>query len=192
MENNSDYIFKIAENEKEFNLIHKLNYKTFVEEIPQHDKNKSGYLIDKFHVQNTYIISLYKNDLIGMVAIRDQRPFSLDFKIPNLDSYPPKDANMCELRLLSIKKEYRNGFVFYEIAKKLIDYCKKNSYDYAIISGTTRQLKLYKHIGFAPFYHLVGKKHALYQPMFINMEMFEAGIGKLLEKDFSKIKTKEV
>ncbi len=183
MKNELDYKFKIAENEREFSLIHRLNYKTFVEEIPQHSNNESGYLVDKFHDQNTYIICLDGNKLVGMVAVRGKRPFSLDFKIPDLNFYLPVDANICEIRLLTIEKEYRSGLIFYGIAKKLVNYCKENKYNYAIISGTTRQLKLYKHLGFAPFYHIVGKEGAFYQPMYINVEMFESGIGKLLKEE---------
>jgi len=44
--------FKIADQEWEFNEIHKLNYETFVEEIPQHKANSEKYLVDKFHEEN--------------------------------------------------------------------------------------------------------------------------------------------
>lgn len=186
MKNTCDYLFKVAESEKEFELIHRLNYKTFVEEIPQHDKNDSGYLVDKFHDKNVYIIALNGDNLAGMIAINGERPFSLDNKIPNLDYYLPKDKNICEIRLLSVEKEYRKGLIFYGLAKKLVDYCKEENYDYAIISGTTRQLKLYEHIGFKSFHRLVGKEGAFYQPMYLNIEMFEGGIGKLIEKDIKR------
>lgn len=179
--NNSNYTIKIADRESEFEQIHRLNYKTFVKEIPQHQENDSGLLIDKFHHENTYIICLDGDRLIGMIAARGKRPFSLDLKIPNLDSYLPENIRVCEIRLLAIEKEYRGGFVFYEIAKKLAEYFRENNYNYAIISGTTRQQKLYKHIGFQPFYHLVGKEGALYQPMCITVELFDMGLGKLLQ-----------
>lgn len=182
LKNKLNYIFKVAENEKEFELIHRLNYKTFVEEIPQHHENESGYLVDKFHNKNTYIISLDGDKLAGMISVNGERPFSLDYKVPNLDCYLPEGANICEIRLLAVEKEYRSGFVFYGLAKKLIDYCKEKNYNYAIISGTTRQLKLYKHIGFTPFYSLVGKENAFYQPMYLDIKMFEEGIGKIIEK----------
>ena len=180
MINNTVYTIKIADTESEFEQIHRLNYKTFVKEIPQHHENVSGILIDRFHHENTYIVCLEGDKLVGMVAARGNRPFSLDLKIPNLDSYLPENINVCEVRLLVIEKEYRGGYVFYELAKKLIDYCREYNYNYAIISGTTRQQKLYKHIGFLPFYHLVGKEGVLYQPMYITVELLDMGLGKLL------------
>ncbi len=33
-------IYKVADQDWEFERIHKLNYKTFVEEIPQHEETK--------------------------------------------------------------------------------------------------------------------------------------------------------
>lgn len=186
MKNKLNYIFKIADNEKEFDHIHRLNYKTFVEEIPQHEENENGSLVDKFNERNTYIVALHGEKLAGMISVCHDRPFSLDSKIPNLNSYLPKGVNICEIRLLAIEKEYRSGLIFYGIAKRLVEYCKENNYNYAIISGTTRQLKLYTHIGFAPFYHLVGKEGAYYQPMYINMEMLELGVGKLLRMEMKR------
>ena len=83
-------------------LIAKLNYQTFVEEIEQHPKNKSQTLVDKFHKENKYFICLDEKKLIAMIAMRDLRPFSLDHKLQNLDSYFPKNLSLAEIRLLSI------------------------------------------------------------------------------------------
>src|SRR2546426_6909119 len=81
--------FKIATEDWEFEAIHRLNYKTFVEEIPQHRDNPEQRLVDKFHAENTYAICLNGEQLAGMVAGRAKRPFSLDQKLPNLDAHLP-------------------------------------------------------------------------------------------------------
>ncbi len=39
-------IYKVADQAWEFESIHKLNYKTFVEEIPQHEETKERFRID--------------------------------------------------------------------------------------------------------------------------------------------------
>jgi hypothetical protein len=85
-------IYKIATEPHEFELIHRLNYRTFVEEIPQHSANREKRLIDRFHEENTYIVCMNGAELLGMVALRGQRPFSLDFKFDNLDSYVPENS----------------------------------------------------------------------------------------------------
>jgi len=45
-------IFKVATEPDEFEKIHRLNYQTFVEEIPQYEPNPQGMLVDKFHDEN--------------------------------------------------------------------------------------------------------------------------------------------
>ncbi len=45
--------FKVAATPDEFEAIHALNYRTFVEEIPQHSPNGERRLVDKFHAENT-------------------------------------------------------------------------------------------------------------------------------------------
>jgi aspartate aminotransferase-like enzyme len=177
-------MFKIAKHEQEFAQIHRLNYQTFVEEIPQHAKNENGILIDTFHEENTYLICLKNNEVIGMIAVRDKRPFSLDKKIGKVEEQLPVTANrLCEIRLLAVKKEHRNGRVFLGLAKLLARYCLKKGYDTAVISGTTRQLKLYQQMGFQPFAHPVGTKDALYQPMFLTKATFEKSLaGRILDE----------
>ena len=158
--------FKIASEDWEFAEVHKLNYETFVEEIPQHGPNANRTLVDKFHDENTYIICLRDRELRGMVAARGKRPFSLDQKLEDLDSYLPKGRSVCEIRLLAIGKEDRNGRILKGLLTQLAQYCVDQSYDLAIISGTVRQLGLYKRLGFVPFGPLVGTPEAQFQPMY--------------------------
>ncbi|MGG3926469.1 GNAT family N-acetyltransferase [Metabacillus fastidiosus] len=173
-----EYVFKIATTEEEFKQIHQLNYRTFVEEIPQHNQNEEGILIDSFHNENTYLICLKEEKLIGMIAIRDNRPFSLDKKLGKVENHLPfKPVNPCEIRLLSVEPAYRKGNVFLGLAQCLGRYCQKNGYDCVLISGTTRQLKLYRHIGFQPFGPLVGTEGALYQPMVLMRDSFEHSVA---------------
>lgn len=162
--------FKIANEDWEFEQIHQLNYKTFVNEIPQHEANYSGILIDKFHEENTYIVCVRDKKVLGMLAIRDQRPFSLEYKIDHFADYLPQHRSICEIRLLTVVAPYRNTLVFTGLIKRAMQLCMQKNYDLAVISGTVRQLKLYKHLGFVSFAHLVGKPQALYQPMYITLQ----------------------
>lgn len=164
--------FKIASEPAEFEAIHRLNYKTFVEEIPQHANNPEGRLVDKFHPENTYAICLHGDQLVGMVAGRGHRPFSLDHKVPNLDAFLPNGRTVLEVRLLSVEKEFRNGFVFSRLVGLIAQHFRDRGFDLAIISGTVRQLRLYKHLGFIPFGPLVGTGDAQFQPMYLTLETF--------------------
>jgi len=171
--------FKVATEAWEIELVHKLNYRTFVDEIPQHEPNQRQALVDKFHAENTYLICLRGRELLGMVAVRDKRPFSLDRKLEDLDSYLPEGRSVCEVRLLSVEKDHRRGRIFGGVLKLLNEYCRGRGYDMAIISGTVRQLRLYKHLGFEAFGPMVGKGDALYQPMLVTLEVFNQKLKAL-------------
>ena len=165
--------FKIATEDWEFAQIHQLNYATFVEEIPQHSANPDQALIDKFHRENTYIICLDRGKVVGMIAVRAKRPFSLDAKLKDLDSHLPPGRRLCEIRLLAVDKKHRNGWVFWGLGKLLTEHCLRQGYDLALISGTPRQQKLYKHLGFVPFGPPVGTADAPFQPMYLSFEAFQ-------------------
>ncbi|MDB5321845.1 MAG: aminotransferase class [Phycisphaerales bacterium] len=169
--------FKIASEPGEFEQIHRLNYKTFVEEIPQHPGNERGVLVDRFHDENTYAVCMRGNEVIGMMALRCQRPFSLDQKLGNLDQYlPGHRAKVVEVRLLAAEKDRRGGRVFAGLMAASARYLVRHGYDMAVISGTTRQLRLYRHMGFVPFGPLIGTPGAMYQPMYLTRERFEEAV----------------
>ena len=172
--------FKIASEESELEQIFRLNYKTFVEEIPQHPPNPEKRLVDRFHHENAYLIALDAEEVIGMMAVRDKRPFSLDEKLGNIDRYLPPGRKICEVRLLSVLASHRNGMVFQGLLKLLLEYGRSQRYNLAVISGTVRQQKLYKHLGFVPFGPMVGSKEAQYQPMYLTLEEFEEVATPLL------------
>ena len=183
MTNSQSLIYKIATEPAEFEQIHALNYCTFVEEIPQHPANRLRRLVDRFHDENTYIICLAGGRLAGMVALRGRRPFSLDAKLPDLQTFLPAGARPCEIRLLAVEPAFRNKSVFAGLVARLVDVARQQGYDLALISGTTRQLKLYRHLGFQPFGPLVGRNGATFQPMMLTRDRFESCVAWLSGQD---------
>ncbi|HET7570625.1 MAG TPA: GNAT family N-acetyltransferase [Gammaproteobacteria bacterium] len=165
--------FKIASEPSEFEQIHRLNYETFVGEIPQHAENDEGLLIDRFDAENTYIICLDDGRIVGMLAARGKRPFSLDAKLDNLDDYFPGEHNICEIRLLAVEKGRRYSRVFAGLAREMTEYWLRHNFDMAVISGTPKQIKLYERLGFMPFGPMVGSEQAPYQPMYLTRESFQ-------------------
>lgn len=183
MSESQPLVFKFASEDWEFEEIHRLNYRTFVEEIPQHQRSPSHRLVDKFHAENTYLICLAGRQLAGMLAARGNRPFSLDTKLPDLDAHLPAGRRVVEIRLLAIDKKFRGargGQVLSGILALLWQHGVEKGYDLAIISGTTRQLRLYQHLGFVPFGPLVGTGEAQFQPMYVTLETFEVTAREFL------------
>lgn len=172
----SPLTFKVADQPDEFEQIHRLNHDTFAGEIPQHAPHADGRLIDKFHDENTYAIALSGDEVVGMVCARGKRPFSLDNKIPNLDEFLPADRKVCEVRLLAIKKGWRQGTILPGLLRLIAETGRKMGYDYVVMSATTRQLKLYGHMGFEAFGPLVGVPGAQYQPMAVSFERWKKAL----------------
>src|SRR5258706_14273627 len=98
MSSRTPLVFKSATEDWESEQIHRLNYRTFVEEIPQHQASPTHRLVDKFHAENTYLICLCDQKLVGMLAVRANRPFLLDQKLLDLASYLPHRRTAREIR----------------------------------------------------------------------------------------------
>jgi len=163
----------------EFEQVFRLNHQTFAGEIPQHPVRNDSRLVDRFHAENEYVICKDDEDVVGMIAVRGRRPFSLDEKLPDLDRYLPANRPVCEIRLLAVRPGYRHSSVLPGLVRELARVCRRHGYEYAVISGTTRQLRLYAHLGFEPFGPLVGKSGAYYQPMGIAIERFSSRVAWL-------------
>ncbi len=162
--------FKIATEANEFAQIHRLNYRTFVEEIPQHPPNKDKILVDRFHEENSYCICLDGHRLAGMVAMRARRPFSLDGKVQDLDHHLPPGTVPCEMRLLAVEPAYRRPGVYARLIRFAAEEGIRRGYNLAVASGTVRQTRLYGRMGFTPFASSVGTQEASFQPMYLTLE----------------------
>ena len=174
--------FKLASEDEEFEQIHRLNHRTFAEEIPQRPRQPDLRLVDRFHSENRYIIGVEESRVVAMVALRGRRPFSLDEKLPDLDSHIPPGSHPCEIRLLAIEREVRGRGVFVGLLGRLADEFIRSGYDLALASGTVRQQRLYAHLGFVPFGPRVGSQEALFQPMSLRLESFRKRADSLLSR----------
>ncbi|HUR82006.1 MAG TPA: GNAT family N-acetyltransferase [Thermoanaerobaculia bacterium] len=164
--------FRVARGNRELEQLHALHYRAFVEEIPQHPRNDDHLHVDRFHDQNVYVVAVDGERVVGSLALRTHRPFSLDGKLPDLDRYLPRGRRVCEVRLLNILPEHRHRGVLPGLLAALTDWAEAEHVDAAVISATTRQLRLYGRLGFEPFGPLVGTAEAPFQPMVLTVEKF--------------------
>jgi aspartate aminotransferase-like enzyme len=168
---------KIADCPGEFDQIARLNYRIFVEEIPQHPENSSGERTDPFHHENLYFICLDGDRVVGMVALRDRRPFSLDAKLDALDTLLPPHSKPCEVRLLAIPPDRRRGRILFHLLQAVLGHWRESDYDIGLISGRVESLSLYERLGFRAFGPTVGKPGARYQPMYITWVTANVGLS---------------
>src|SRR5262245_57762309 len=144
------YVFKRAESCEELEQIHRLNYRTFVSEIPQHADTGDGLLVDKFHNKNTYFIVLHDGRLVAMLSAHDQPPFSVAERLPNPGVLQLPGRRPLEVRLLAVEPDKRNSTVFFGLLHVLYSFAADKGYSHIFISGLVDRLMLYQRLGFEP------------------------------------------
>lgn len=178
----SRYTINVATEADEFEQIHALNYRTFVEEVPQHHPNAERRLVDRFHDENTYVVCKVGEAVVGMVCVRDRRPFSVDEKLgPFEDLLPPdvpRPERPCEIRLLAIDPGHRGARVIFGLLSHLLRLALERGYDFALMSGRPANMTIYRALGFRPFGPLTGSAEAPYQPMYASAELFALAQGR--------------
>lgn len=172
---------KVASEPWELEQVYRLTYRTFVEEIPQHAPNPERRLVDPRLARSTCFIALAGERLCGMVTLGSERPFSLDAKLPELDSYLPAHRRPCEIRLLSIPPGDRGGRIFAAVMQALLRSARQEGYDLGLISATDRQEKLYRHLGAIAFGPPLGTEQARYQGMYLTWDRLPASLLRSLE-----------
>ena len=169
------YFFKQAESKLEFEEVHRLNHRTFAEEIPQHEPTGTGILVDKFHHKNVYLIVKRDERVVGMVSTHDQPPFSVADRLPDPKILYKDNIRPLEVRLLAIEPSERNNTMFFGLIWTLYAYAQRNGYTHLFISGVEQRVELYKRLGFVPLGPAVGCGEASFVPM---MQI----VGQLPEK----------
>ncbi|MBI1917630.1 MAG: aminotransferase class V-fold PLP-dependent enzyme [Planctomycetes bacterium] len=163
------YVFKRAETDDEFDQIHALNYRTFVGEIPQHADTGTGRLVDKFHHKNTYFIALQDTEVVGMVSVHGQPPFSIADRLPDPGLLERPGTRPLEVRLLAIKSEKRHSVVYSGLVWTLFRYAQDVGATHLFISGVQERLSLYEQLGFERIGPPVQGGRAVFIPMAVRV-----------------------
>jgi aspartate aminotransferase-like enzyme len=169
------YLFKRAETRQEFEQIHRLNYRTFVTEIPQYSDSGTGRLVDKFHDKSAYFIVVRDGRVVGMLSIHDQPPFSITDRLGDPEILNRAGTRPMEVRLLAIEPDTRNSTVFFGLLWSVYEHARANGYTHLFISGLQEREILYKRLGFESLGAPVSSGGASFIPMVLT-------IGQLPEK----------
>ncbi|MGE3805028.1 MAG: aminotransferase class V-fold PLP-dependent enzyme [Gemmataceae bacterium] len=159
------YIFKRAETTSEFEQVHRLNYQTFVNEIPQHPDTGEGQLVDKFHSKNAYFIVVENGRVIAMVSGHDEPPFSVADRLPDQSILTRPGTRPLEVRLLAIEPDKRNSTVFTGLVWSLYQHAQVHGYTHMFISGLKERVRLYRRLGFETLGPAVAHGGAEFVPM---------------------------
>ncbi|MBS0261141.1 MAG: GNAT family N-acetyltransferase [Planctomycetes bacterium] len=168
------YVFKQADSADEVEQIHALNYRTFVREIPQHADTGDGRLVDKFHDKNRYFVALRDGRVVGMLAVHDQPPFSIDSRLPDPTLLTAPGTRPLEIRLLSVVPEERGRIVFVRLVSTLFDFVRRSGHTHLFISGIEDRLPLYQGLGFQALGEPIGPEGARFVPMSLSVTRLES------------------
>lgn len=163
------YVFKLAETREEFEQIHRLNYQTFVGEIPQHADTGAGMLVDKFHTKNVYFIVLREGRVIAMVSAHDEPPFSIAERLTDPGILTRPGMRPLEVRLLAVEPEERRSNLFFGLIYMLYSHAVEQGYTHMFISGVTERQDMYERLGFVPLGPALGVGRASFMPMVLTV-----------------------
>ncbi len=161
------YSFKRADRACEFEQVHALNHSTFVREIPQHDDPGDGRLVDKFHEKNLYFIALREEQVVGMISVHDQPPFSVAPRLPDPGILTAPGVRPLEIRLLAIQPGERQGPVFGGLLWLVYQHVLESGHTDLFISAFEDRLHLYTRLGFESLGPPVYSGQARFIPMCI-------------------------
>ncbi len=163
------YVFKRAETSQEFEQVHRLNHRTFVEEIPQHAGTGNGFLVDKFHHKNFYLIVLRDERVVGMISAHDQPPFSVAARLQEPEILERAGTRPLEVRLLAIEPQERKGTMFFGLVWSVYEFARSNGYTHLFISGVEERVDLYERLGFVALGPAVASGGASFVPMMLTI-----------------------
>jgi hypothetical protein len=178
----SRVLVKIADRMEEFEQIHRFNHEIFSSEVQQYAAGKKPPFTDIYRFKTRYAIALRNGIICALVAFSETRPFSIDYRIQQLDKYLPAFDHALEIRLISAKPGKRGDALIRKMVSKVAEWHlmqdKENKCILAL--GNKRQVKIFEELGFVSFYKLIRNDDIWYQPMYLDTHKF-TGIspGKL-------------
>jgi hypothetical protein len=148
------YEFRFASSEEDMAGVRRLNHLAFAEELAQHERTPDGLLRDKFEEKSRYIVAAClipqggMSQIIGMVAIHDQPPFSIEKRLADPAAFHSLGARFLEVRLLAIEPAHRTRLVVGGLYTRVMEAALDGEYDALLISGVSTQAPMYRRMGF--------------------------------------------
>ena len=122
--------------------------------------------MDKFHDKNRYVIALVGDEVIGMISVHDQPPFSVAAKLADPSGFGCY-GRLLEVRLLAVDPAHRNGVVMAGLMLGVYEHAR--DYDAMVISGHVDKAGSIHELGFRDLGPPVPSGEAMYVPMAIRV-----------------------
>ena len=128
--------------------IHRLNHRVFAEEVGQHATRVDGRLVDKFDSKNHYFVASHEGEIVGIVAVHDVPPFSIEDKLEDSRVIRGLAGRPLEVRLLAVHPDFQNALMFGGLVGTVYRYALAQGYANLLISGIRDLAPMYRRMGF--------------------------------------------
>jgi predicted N-acetyltransferase YhbS len=159
------YQFKFAASDAEFEGVRRLNHEVFAAEVGQHETQPNGLLVDRFESKSLYIVAIHEERVVGMVALHDQPPYSIEKRLSSAALLDELAGPLLEVRLLAIEPQHRRGMVIAGLMGRVILHALEAGYPTLLISGISERVELYRRLGFRALGPAVPDGKASFVPM---------------------------
>ena len=176
------YRFRPAESARDQEAVHRLIYRSFVREVPQHPDPGGEVLVDRFHHKNRYLIALAGDRVVGMVAATDEPPFSVAGRLADPGLLTAAGVRPAEIRLLAVEPDCRHSPVLLGLAWAVYLDARGRGRTHLFISAVTGRLDLYHRMGFEPLGPAVACGGAAFVPMRASLDRVEQVMGRTMRR----------
>ncbi len=178
----SGYRFGWAESESDYAAVRRLNHDVFAAELGQHAETPEGSLVDRFESKSRYLLSWRGEEVVGMVALHDQPPFSVEQKLREPKVLEQYKGKKLEVRLLAIQPGERSRMALAGLLGRVFQVALEEGYRWLLISGLRERIRFYERLGFVAVGAPVESGKAWYVPMVMDMRKVPEEIVTDLER----------
>jgi len=165
----SGYRFGWAETGNDYAALRRLNHDVFASELGQHSETPEGALVDRFEVKSRFLLAWRGENLVGMIALHDQPPFSVEKRLREPEVLAQYEGRKLEVRLLAIQSGERSRMVLAGLLGRVLQLALDEGYRWLLISGLRERMKFYARLGFVAIGPPVESGRAFYAPMVMDV-----------------------
>ncbi|MES2569125.1 MAG: aminotransferase class I/II-fold pyridoxal phosphate-dependent enzyme [Verrucomicrobiota bacterium] len=126
-------------------LIYRIRYEVYAEEIHQHPANAHGRLHDTLDATNVYLVAKLDGKLCGFISLTPGAPYSIEKYLPR--EQLPFSGRLHEIRLLTVGKPWRGSPVAALLMYAAFRWVESHGGEQIVAMGRREVLPLYLRLG---------------------------------------------
>lgn len=161
----------------------RLAHRVFAEELGLKPRQPDGRLADPYVGRSRGLVAWSGGRAVGLITVSIERPFSIDAKLPDLDSWLMPARRPVEVRLLAVEPTRRRGGLMARLSREAFAVGCRIGGDVFVCSAMLDRMALYERLGWAPFGPLLGTPEWPLQGMVLRPERLSRLARRLFEPE---------